>query len=851
MSNWLQAASRASADRALHQILASSAEEKLIVLREAIAWQPASETKKPRLRIDIDAALKKEYPHARLCHVWCTIMAAKGISKAEAQGVFNDTLWPGGSGLVNEIAVKRHKQEPEEYRAFVSRMTQAWLRDAEQSLTNVASAPAPPSTIFLPGPAPVPASRELDVPRVNRIKHPGFADDLQLISDYFKDAPVPLHRTLDIAEKSETPEDVLRKATEYLVSPEGQAALNGFDSRLYKLPLAGPFQKAQEMLMKLQQARAQIQVWSTNKGSGRPPRQQTELEAQLAALRFRIKTFLEQSEALEQQFLTALQGEHEWAKAGAWKYQALRTHLAHMVGNFERVSVSLVTVLKKSLVQYKRQRVQADVAKCNAHMHVTVNPNTYDKSFSQCVDEIHLRHEQSTKQMQPLTAKQLFVIADFMRSNTGLTLHELFFQLKGDGKAQDVMPKEYTFAECVHQVLEVLPLTAVDFCPQYHADMGKDKHILLVNHNHRYGPALMYSLLASCQNGFKPFLGEDGDASFEGDASSDDGDETDDESDDGVRNRPGAKTVEEKYGAEFVEFMRTLVYNRGETALKDASRMNETLEVSTMPLAHLAAKATEAGFKLSRETVRRLFLPPQNNYVSSVQRGVISAKRASVAMSIAKWSERTCYSSNQVKMVKCFLWQTHALSIGNVWQAAVDEMQKTQIFIPNRPRGRGGYTLVDRKTGKAQIHNADKTFPIATGFLMTLSGVVECLREPEIGKVSASGKVLASTFRPSKTWAYIRSHRYHPGGSHTLQHDFRCAVKNSERYLNADICLVVSDNGGGYNLDSAFNHWAYGTLWRKDKKAMFIVAANAAGDSKYSWEVEQVSVFLFRRDNRG
>ena len=62
---------------------------------------------------------------------------------------------------------------------------------------------------------------------------------------------------------------------------------------------------------------------------------------------------------------------------------------------------------------------------------------------------------------------------------------------------------------------------------------------------------------------------------------------------------------------------------------------------------------------------------------------------------------------------------------------------------------------------------------------------------------------------------------------------------------------MVSDNGGGYNLDSAFNHWAYGTLWRKDKKAMFIVAANAAGDSKYSWEVEQVSVFLFRRDNRG
>ena len=88
-------------------------------------------------------------------------------------------------------------------------------------------------------------------------------------------------------------------------------------------------------------------------------------------------------------------------------------------------------------------------------------------------------------------------------------------------------------------------------------------------------------------------------------------------------------------------------------------------------------------------------------------------------------------------------------------------------------------------------------------------------------------------------YAYVRSSRYHLGGSHQLARDLARTVQLDEEIREADMWLSISDNGGGYNLDSQVLHFLYGRLWRQTQKALLTNRAFHAGGSQFNSDIEQ------------
>ena len=249
----------------------------------------------------------------------------------------------------------------------------------------------------------------------------------------------------------------------------------------------------------------------------------------------------------------------------------------------------------------------------------------------------------------------------------------------------------------------------------------------------------------------------------------------------------------------------------------------------------MAEAATRAGYPLGKDTVSRLFMKEKKTMRHTLKRGVINAKRGAVVMCRAAWGPRCCYSANRVKNAKTFLHDAASRGVATVVQWHVDEMAKQPIWHARRARRKLGYMLV-APDGRAIVENWDHTFPLASNYLISVHGVVKCARPPCPTRMHAKG--LVPTFRPSRTFAFTRSHRYHPGGSHTLQRDFLCAALQDPESQEAELGLVVCDNGGGYSLDIPFNVFSFGRYFRKTDKALLIVCANGAGDSKFNWEVE-------------
>ena len=97
---------------------------------------------------------------------------------------------------------------------------------------------------------------------------------------------------------------------------------------------------------------------------------------------------------------------------------------------------------------------------------------------------------------------------------------------------------------------------------------------------------------------------------------------------------------------------------------------------------------------------------------------------------------------------------------------------------------------------------------------------------------------VAPSFKPSAMQAFIRSHRYHSGGSHCVMDDLLSTVHSDAELRNASLMLIGSDNGGGYTLDSAFNIHILGRLWRSTRKAMLLSGAFHAGGSRFNYEIE-------------
>ena len=780
----------------------------------------------------------KEYPHLRLLHIYNCIRKQKGESKQEASDHFNGVLWK--SRLDKHEAIVSRKQNPQEYQSFVEGKTKEWIDQACADLVQIINAPHTADDVFRPGPAPVPApmlvhntDTDLNVPVIS---HPGCdSDDLEHIRQYINRAPEPAGEAAKIAAGAESFEDVQQRALEFTKDPSFAAATREKDLKSYLVPLESQLSKAQQHLIDMEHDRDVHAMWHQTAGCGRPARKQMDLKNEISALSWRIRQFLAGVLAEQQQALPIVTAGGPKAFIRAYVIHTIRTHVAYLLGELGRKLQSLSSVYRKSTAQYKLAPSHASQKVSSQHMVVHLDPQTVACSMGQCIELAALAEDEGRRQM-PFSADSLAIIADRMRTFSCMTMKELFYELDG-------RPDVATMAECIGQLVATLPVAIADLHPSYQGE-HKPNHVRVFDLAQGEGRAALYSLLASFSNGFDQGFAHNVAAECQPDWVPDSDAESEEEPGTERRGRP---RVEDKYGEEFVTFIRTYVHSRGSMSLKDGHRLKDTLSAFTSPLKHIAEAATKQGFPLTANTVGKLFLPRKNaKNAVNMKRGVVEAQRASVVKSDAKWSERCMYSASQTKLIHTWAYASHAAGLARVWEGAVDEMKKTPIFISSQSRGRGGYVLVD-EDGKAVIRNPDHDFPLAPAFSMSVSGVVECLGEPDqdrLSKKGVFGKVLVPTFRPSMMHAFIRSHRYHPGGAQALQGDIKSVTDASDKFQVSDISVLTCDNGGAYTLDSAFNHLCYGRLFRQREhpqwgKAALAVTAYGAGDSKYNWKIEQ------------
>ena len=248
------------------------------------------------------------------------------------------------------------------------------------------------------------------------------------------------------------------------------------------------------------------------------------------------------------------------------------------------------------------------------------------------------------------------------------------------------------------------------------------------------------------------------------------------------KRKVGQPRIEDKYGHEFVDFVTDYVNTRGTMKLKDTSRSSANTELLTVPLSHLAEKCAEKGWKLHPTTVGNLFLPGRKDAKNTRKRGVIKAKRASIILSESHWGARCRYSAHGIRMAKHFFLESMKKSFATVAQTAVDECASQGIWIAGRSRKKASFMLVD-DNGDAFIKNWSHSFPLASNFVMKVSGVVK-VTKAKVGRPSLA---------PSKMYAYVRSNRYHPGGSHPMARDLARTVQLDDDIREADIWMSVSD----------------------------------------------------------
>ena len=120
----------------------------------------------------------------------------------------------------------------------------------------------------------------------------------------------------------------------------------------------------------------------------------------------------------------------------------------------------------------------------------------------------------------------------------------------------------------------------------------------------------------------------------------------------------GRKRVEDIYGEALLEFVRSYVMSYGEMKLSDKHRVVGTVSAFSCPLTAVSKAAKEAGFEVSRTTIRNLFEAPRKNSQGSSQHGQIAVKIGAVTKTEREYNDRGCYSGNNVKMCKQFLYDS-------------------------------------------------------------------------------------------------------------------------------------------------------------------------------------------------
>ena len=288
MSSWLLDGGAASARRAAEQELCRIARSNVPVLEGVLAdgedvddMDDSTRKQVHDLHSNIYGPLKTESTHRRLSHVFMCIEAMKGSRLCDAQKYFNEHMWP----TLKEVPDDNNFQE------FWHGCASSWLRDAVETLRDVAEAGIVPLAPLLPGPVPVPQppvapppSQEITLP----IAHPGYhIDGTDYILERFQ-TTVEKARPEEVSVETGTYEDVFEEALKYANSPEGQAFITGADLNHWKISLAGPLSDAQEQLIRLQSAEAARMVWHTGSHAGKPPKKERELKKAIAAREIRL-----------------------------------------------------------------------------------------------------------------------------------------------------------------------------------------------------------------------------------------------------------------------------------------------------------------------------------------------------------------------------------------------------------------------------------------------------------------------------------------------------------------------------------------------------------------------------------
>ena len=716
-------------------------------------------------------------------------------------------------GLWNCDGVKHWNVNPDAFDVFVETKTLEWLRDAVTSLGIVASAALPQSQFVQAGPAPVvyaPVRR----PSVLLIEHPGFhSEGAACVIDYLANDLSVNSAQLKIINEGATYCEVVDKAVEWFESSHGAGHRGAFGNRmpgLWQDDLLGPLMSAQKALISMQEGEADHAVWDSG-GKGRPPAKRAQLMDEHVALRFRLGKWARDMAERELEWIDEL------VPARSHAVMVGRSQFASELTAFGSNCRSLQEVYRKAVSNYKLNGFAEAKKQPGAAMEVTQDPNALLQTLPQAVEDICLRAD-SGLAARPLSHKQLCICADRMATFVVMPLSKLLDECGG-------RPAGETVVDIRDQLVRFLPLIYIDAAPHTQGP-AKDHSVFILNPYHEDGPRAWASMLASSARNFR--MPEDVLASGLDD-------ELATEDDEGVGGRGvGRPRVEETYGDEFLDFIKTYVNTRGRMSLPDGTRMADTLSSFTAPLKQIAAAATDKGFSLSPATVWRLFQPKRKNLAAPAQRGVIEARRASVELSDSQWGSRCTWSANRVKLAESWLLLASQEGIA-VAQYHLDECSKFNIWTAARDRSPMGFLLLD-SNGKATISNWDHSFPLARGFLISLSGVVKC---DVLSGTGSHDSLPPRHMNPSQMWGFIRSHRYHPGGARSVHHDLARALQLDEQGQHAAVAMFVSDNGGSYNLDSAVNQHLYGRIFRSTRKAMVLVLAFHAGGSRFNWQVEQ------------
>ena len=496
---------------------------------------------------------------------------------------------------------------------------------------------------------------------------------------------------------------------------------------------------------------------------------------------------------------------------------AARVELAKMLAKVAEGCRSLKERYRKAVSNYKTNYSVESKKAPGAAIEVTQDPNAMLQTLPQAI-EVACLYEDAGVRSRPLSHQQLCVCADRMSTFVVMPLSKLLEECGG-------RPKGESLEDIRDQLVRRLPLIYVDAAPSTQGPT-KTHSVFILNPYHVDGPRAWASMLASSARSFQ--IPEE---------ISVDNTETDvDEDGEALTPHAGRPRVEDRYGEEFVDFMRTYVNTRGRMSLPDSTRMSDTLSSFTAPLKQIAVAAAAKGFPLAPSTVWRLFLPKRKNLVEPAQRGTIEARRATVELSDTSWGARCTWSANRVKVAEGWLALASQEGV-SVAKYHLDECSKFNIWTAARSRTPMGFLLVDSE-GKATITNWDHSFPLARGFLISLNGIVKCEANVSDAK-SLSGDCDGKRFTPSQMCGFIRSHRYHPGSARAVHHDLHRALQLDEQGQKAEVGMFVSDNGGSYTLDSAVSQHFYERIFRSTQKAMVIVLAYHAGGSRFNWPIEQ------------